>query len=356
MCEGYAKSFMILCREFDIPAILVVGDAGGSHMWNYVQLQGSWYAVDTTWDDTGGPAPATTYFMIGSETSVPGGTFGSTRVLNTCFSASGKGKNFNYPILNGTAYRKENSHVHSWCIASETKPTCTKSGEIKYKCSICGEVTSNIVAALGHSYHDKNYVYNNDATVFSDGTMSLVCDDGCGEKKTTVPAPGTKIPATIKLNVTSLVLKRGQSTTALKVSGLAQGDSILKWESLNPKIVKVSQSGKITAKQKIGTAKIRITLKSGLKRKVKVTVQANDVLTSKISGVTKSITLKKGKTKKLAPVITPITSVQKLIYKSSNTKVATVSTAGMIKAKKKGKTTITMKSGRKTIKCVVTVK
>ena len=43
-------------------------------------------------------------------------------------------------------------------------------------------------------------------------------------------------------------------------------------------------------------------------------------------------------------------------YSSSNKKVVSVSSKGVIKAKKKGKATITVKSGKKTYKIKVTVK
>ena len=57
VCEGYAKTFKYLLDEMNIPCVLVCGvgiDETGKqekHAWNYVYLQGSWYAVDTTWDD-----------------------------------------------------------------------------------------------------------------------------------------------------------------------------------------------------------------------------------------------------------------------------------------------------------------
>lgn len=58
----------------------------------------------------------------------------------------------------------------------------------------------------------------------------------------------------------------------------------------------------------------------------------------------------------LKPVILPLTSTEKITYKSSNKKVATVSAKGVIAAKKKGTATITVKSGKKSVKCKVTVK
>ena len=57
VCEGYAKAFKYLLDDLQIPCILVIGDAVNSvgtqekHMWNYVQINDEWYAVDVTWDD-----------------------------------------------------------------------------------------------------------------------------------------------------------------------------------------------------------------------------------------------------------------------------------------------------------------
>ena len=66
----------------------------------------------------------------------------------------------------------------------------------------------------------------------------------------------------------------------------------------------------------------------------------------------KTVTLKKGKTAKLSVK----GSIGKVTYKSSNTKIAAVSSKGVIKAKKAGKVTITVKSNGITNKCKVTVK
>ena len=58
VCEGYSKTFKILCDKFGIPCTLVSGTADTNtqtdapHMWIYVQMDdGRWYLVDTTWDD-----------------------------------------------------------------------------------------------------------------------------------------------------------------------------------------------------------------------------------------------------------------------------------------------------------------
>ena len=57
VCEGYARSFKYIMDELEIPCVLVSGTATNSngitesHAWNYVLLNGDWYAIDVTWDD-----------------------------------------------------------------------------------------------------------------------------------------------------------------------------------------------------------------------------------------------------------------------------------------------------------------
>lgn len=57
VCETYAQTYDFLCDVFGIECITVVGDAGKSakeregHAWNYLCLDGEWYAVDATWAD-----------------------------------------------------------------------------------------------------------------------------------------------------------------------------------------------------------------------------------------------------------------------------------------------------------------
>ncbi|MDO4522361.1 MAG: Ig-like domain-containing protein [Eubacteriales bacterium] len=97
---------------------------------------------------------------------------------------------------------------------------------------------------------------------------------------------------------------------------------------------------------------LTVTLASDLQKTVNVKVQKTTVKTEKITGLKKKMTLKAGKHKRLSP----ITSQEKVTYASSNKNVATVNNKGVITAKKAGKTTITVHSGKKTFKIKVTVK
>ncbi|MBQ9014992.1 MAG: Ig-like domain-containing protein [Firmicutes bacterium] len=69
--------------------------------------------------------------------------------------------------------------------------------------------------------------------------------------------------------------------------------------------------------------------------------------------------MKKGKKKTLKATVSPSNAANKAVtWKSSNKKVATVTSKGVVKAKKKGKATITVttKDGKKKATCKITVK
>lgn len=52
VCEGYSRAFQYLCRQVEIPCILVTGSSKSEgHMWNQVKIEGKWYNIDLTWDD-----------------------------------------------------------------------------------------------------------------------------------------------------------------------------------------------------------------------------------------------------------------------------------------------------------------
>ena len=200
-----------------------------------------------------------------------------------------------------------------------------------------------------HAYGEWTKI--SDATVFAPEKQERTCS--CGAKETR--DYGSAMQPTIKVNATTVPLKVKQKTSAFKVTGLANGDSVQSYKSSNTKLFTVTKSGVLKAGKKTGKATLTITLASGLQKKVTVKVQKKTVATSKITGLQKKVTLKKGAKLTLAPSRTPITSTQKFTYKSSNKKIATVSSKGVIKGKKAGKAKITVKSGKKKYTVTVTV-
>ena len=355
VCEGYAKAFKLLCQEAGLESALVVGNAGGAHMWNYVKMDdGKWYVIDATWDDNSSNTPSTVYCLTGaSSRGMSGYTIEAERTIYTNFSGSFYTQNFAAPILRRVGYESgaEDSHYHTWTIQRQNA-TCANYGTEYVNCSACNEKTLQVLELINHRF--TNYVSDKNAGWNRDGTMTAFCENGCGTKNT-VNDPGSARIPTIKVNVTSLTLKKGQSTSAVKISGLAKGDKIKSWKSDNTKIVKVNSKGKITAQKKTGNATVTVTLASGLKKNITVKVQSGAVRTTKITGVPKTLKLSLGKKKALAPVISPITSQEKVTYASSNKKVASVSSKGVITAKWSGKAKITVKSGSKKAVMTVTV-
>ena len=229
------------------------------------------------------------------------------------------------------------------------------------KAQVTAETLSKLTAAEAriaelevppsHVHAYGQWIKISDATVFAPEKQERTCS--CGAKETR--DYGSALKATIKVNATTVPLKVKQKTSAFKVTGLANGDSVQSYKSSNTKLFTVTKSGVLKAGKKTGKATLTITLASGLQKKVTVKVQKKKVTTSKITGLQKKVTLKKGAKLTLAPSRTPITSTQKFTYKSSNKKIATVSSKGVIKGKKTGKAKITVKSGKKKYTVTVTV-
>lgn len=124
----------------------------------------------------------------------------------------------------------------------------------------------------------------------------------------------------------------------------------IKYTSANKAIATVSSTGAIKG---VKAGKTTITVKSGTKtKKVTVTVKPK---TTGITTLKTAYTVKVKKTVSLGAKTVPATSGEPLTYTSSNAKIATVSKAGVVTGVKKGKVTITIKSGAVTKKVTVTV-
>lgn len=196
------------------------------------------------------------------------------------------------------------------------------------------------------------------ATVFAKEKQVRKCL-GCGQQQTRTV--GSKLAPKLSFTASSLKMQKKQSTTKFRAA-FVNGDSIKSITSGNKKLVTVSKVNKkagtfkLSAKAKTGSTRVTVTLASGKKSSFKVTVQKGKVKTSGLAVSPSSKTVKKGKTVSLKASVAPVTSQQKVTYKSSNKKVATVTGSGKVKAVKKGKATITVKSGSKTKKVKITVK
>lgn len=119
----------------------------------------------------------------------------------------------------------------------------------------------------GHIY--SQWVTTKSATIFEKGTKVRICSV-CGKLQTKEIA---KLKPTGKLNTTKVKLRFGKKYNRIRVLNLASGDKVKSYKSSNKKIATVNKKGVIKAKRKKGKATITVTLKSGKKLRVKVTVK-----------------------------------------------------------------------------------
>lgn len=209
-----------------------------------------------------------------------------------------------------------------------------------------------------------------------DKSKSATCAVTVKEKTVTPPPADNKTPdsntvgttkkpakATVTLNATKLTMKKGTSTKALKVKKASvKGDKIKAVKTSNKKVVAVTKKGQtITLKaKKTGKATITVTMNSGAKATVKVTVNNKKVVTKKLTMSKKTAKVKKGKKLTLTVTRNPINATEKITWKSSNKKIATVKN-GKVTVKKNAKAgkkvTITARTtnGKKAT-CKITVK
>lgn len=249
----------------------------------------------------------------------------------------------------------EVEHTHTWDEGKiTTASTCTKKGTKTFTCTVCGKTKNQEVSVVAHKF--TTWKTTTAATALAPAKQTHKCST-CG--KTETRNYGNKLKPSIKVNISSILLKTRQKTTLLRVSGLAKGDSIVSWKSSNTNIAKVYRRSNgtctIQAGTRSGKAIITIALRSGLKKNITVTVQKTTVKTTKITGVATSLKLKRNQKATLKPVLQPLTSGEKITYKSSNTKIAIVNSKGQITARSKGTATITVTSGRKSVRCKVIV-
>ena len=166
----------------------------------------------------------------------------------------------------------------------------------------------------------------------------------------------TKKATSITLNKSKMTLYVGdKNTISVKSVKPAKASKAVTYKSSNTKVAKVSSKGVVTA-VKPGKATITVTSKSNKKVTKKVTVTVKNLVTQTVENK-KVIVLKKNAKPNTYTLKTSVTK-SNLKFKSSNTKIATVSKNGKITAKKAGTVKITVtgiKGVSKGAKQVITV-
>ncbi len=199
------------------------------------------------------------------------------------------------------------------------------------------------------------------AKALGTATITATTSNGCQTTckvtviKAAVTPPAPSIGVTkVDLNKKSLTMGvKEKFTLKAKVFPNNATKRAVTFTSNKPGVASVSRTGGVVTAKKTGKATITATA-DGVTKKCNITVKKAP---KKISLNAKSKTLKKGKTFKINVKLPKNTASNKITYTSSKKKVVSVSSAGKIKALKKGKAVITVKTfNNKKAKIKITVK
>lgn len=155
-----------------------------------------------------------------------------------------------------------------------------------------------------------------------------------------------KVSATTEAGKTAYVAKgkKVKITTTVTVKPNKKGNKKVTYKTSNKKVATVSSKGYIKG-VKAGKAKITVVSKKNKKKKSVVKVVVKKAAVKKVKLNSGNFNLAVGSKKSLKATITPKKKVsKKVVWKTSNKKVATVTSKGVVKGIGEGTATITCKA------------
>lgn len=147
-CVGYSKLMKAFCDYYGISCTLV---SGTDHMWNTIQINGKWYALDVTWDDTDGKQKNSKeqyqYFLKGEKTFLADV---SHRVVN-CMFIQDKVPITEYACLTAPILEKGDYGTQTSVKKSTPNTKITVRSGVKYKITNTKKKTAAVIGASSKS-------------------------------------------------------------------------------------------------------------------------------------------------------------------------------------------------------------
>lgn len=147
-CVGYSKLMKAFCDYYGISCTLV---SGTDHMWNAIQINGKWYALDVTWDDTDGKQKNSKeqyqYFLKGEKTFLADV---SHRVVN-CMFIQDKVPITEYACLTAPILEKGDYGTQTSVKKSTANTKITVRSGVKYKITNTKKKTAAVIGASSKS-------------------------------------------------------------------------------------------------------------------------------------------------------------------------------------------------------------
>ncbi len=389
VCQGFADLSAALLRAVNIPTRVVDGYALGigstsewtddifdnetiNHAWNEAYVDGRWIIFDATWD-SGNAYENGSYKFSDSEVSYQ--YFDPTIEVfsSTHYIVDEEGTEFlnqlsdndldeNISLYEGSKKKIFNEVPDDiavkWEIANEEVVDITKDGNLKGMVPGSSEV--KLIFSKGNCMKTINLKVNVVEQGSSLETIKAPTPTPKEDKDDTEEIACTNAPVDSKQeeldiedlleqispNMTRVDLYCGGNMYVSKqllyyVPDEISGQFKVRYKIENPQIATINSSGWISAKKQGKTNLIITYQQDGYESKDKVSISVKNANVS-ISCATK--TIKKGKSLSLQSKSQGIKGTVK--WKSSNTKVATVSKTGKVKGKKKGTAKITATIGK----------
>lgn len=193
--------------------------------------------------------------------------------------------------------------------------------------------------------------------------VNAIAKDGSKIRTRVLVVVGEKVKK-ITLNKTSVTLNRGAKNRTFQLKKAIKNKNAtykaVAWKTSNKNVATVNSNGKVTIKHR-GKVVITVKAKDGSNKSAKCKIIVKQLVT-KLSYNSKKQAKEvyRNKTIKFAVTVVPSNANNKgLTYSSSNKKVATVNSKGVVKGIKAGTVTITAKakdSSKKIVKIKVKVK
>lgn len=208
----------------------------------------------------------------------------------------------------------------------------------------------------------EHYV-NNDSSEGDSGDIYEKRYEGFYIRPVYDPSQDDFVPvSSISLDKTELTLKKGETASLVATVMPANAtDKTVLWSSPDWKYATVDQSGKVTAWEK-GTVDIEVYA-CGKTATCKVTVGNESPVSPPANIPVESISLNKpelvlivGDSENLIATVKPDNATDKTVsWRSSNERIVSVSTNGLVRAEKEGEATITASAGDIVAECSVKV-
>ena len=119
VCQGYALAFQLGMTKLGIPCKMV-RNLNANHGWNRIKIDGYWYHVDVTWDDSDNgywAEPKTKYFMKSDSymRNLNDGTHGTWETKS--LDAAGTSTKYDYTRWSSYSYKQYHAPVYSMKIS-----------------------------------------------------------------------------------------------------------------------------------------------------------------------------------------------------------------------------------------------